>query len=1261
MAQLAMLGGMGPMGSLILPIFSSVIGMFMQPGQKEEQGKLNDLKVSSSAYGEGIAIVYGTMRVPGNMFWATDFEEEKKYINSKGKDVTNKKKADKKGEPVYTYYANFAMGLCEGPVGEVLRVWADSNLIYDRYNSDDEDVVGPGFSNPDDGSGSKGGKGGKTGKKGGGESSSFNFAFHNGSEGQSPEAHMVEKTGAKGTPAHRGLCYLYFKHFALADFGNRIPTITAEIAREHDRKPKFIYFKQLVAGGDVPEIVTGFGPMFFDPVRLRAYTVGANVEIRAWDLTKQSETHRVRLSSITGPAIQVEHPNQTSRTVYDGLIGGYYEGPNSGGALSCDGIVGIAASGDIIGWSGATNSRTLIFIDPDTWIIKARFGKGGLDTHNSTYTISAPTKSTILTSFDPILQIPLYYTLVQSFQGDMYAFDDQNRPMGYYNIGGLGSTPGTLAPGLPNSGGSSFYINNSGSLLFGKPAVSIKRLEWLSVPGAFVHQAKLLLGPQDVPDGMGVTPQIVTTIYTSAVEDDETGRYSTVVYPILGSESIAFIEVVAGNTVNPEKNGTYAVKVDYAENISGDYTVKWREKFSDSTNTAFITQNGVRDSVILSAHKLILRSSDIEVWEIDFTLETVDIWYVPDDVPAFNYTQFYFPIKGAIYQEAVPPAESGGGWTIVEASMDRLIQKKVTPAEILKDLADRVNIGAERVDVSRLNSDTVTGYVVQQPKAARRVAEDLMRVFFFDIVESDYTLKAVSRSQSVSAVTVPQRDLGLIKGNTGADNAHDYYKETQVQEIDLPRTVMVSYIDAKDDYQNGSQHWRRPSSPMSVMQSRETLDINFPIAMNADFAKQIAQKITYSAWAERSSYEFSLPWKYMKYDPTDVMTFVMDDGLTFISRMGDMDLGQDFSIKARGTASTPSSYISDVVAQGNGTSIPVPSVFPPHVRSMIFDVPYFEDTDSVGDIGWAYYWGLKAFASGFKYGALSDRVLPNGSFNSTGQTAFDVVWGTTKNVVPPPPISTEHTDTTSRITLYPAFDFSLNAGMMDWVDIADADWPSHDNTLIINGEIIYFKNSTVNADLSVTVDTLIRGARGTRDAAYQHYTVTDWVFRAAGIDQEMEDFTDVDKEYLFRPVAPAVIPAALPISRQVMTGSSHKPWAPNDIRRVNTGADITISWQRASRLGGALADGTGSVPSLEGDLQFEVYILSSAYDHFDFDPNEASTYIRKFGPNAPENVVYTAAELATDGLTQDSTLHLIVLQRNQFVGRGFYGWASLIL
>src|SRR5512134_4118177 len=104
--------------------------LFPAKGPKTEGPRLGDLSVSSSAYGMPIALTYGTMRMAGNMIWSSGVREQ-----------THKQKTGGKGgsgggtQTTYTYYASFAVAFGEGPADDVLRLWADSKLVYDKTST----------------------------------------------------------------------------------------------------------------------------------------------------------------------------------------------------------------------------------------------------------------------------------------------------------------------------------------------------------------------------------------------------------------------------------------------------------------------------------------------------------------------------------------------------------------------------------------------------------------------------------------------------------------------------------------------------------------------------------------------------------------------------------------------------------------------------------------------------------------------------------------------------------------------------------------------------------------------------------------------------------------------------------------------------------------------------------------------------------------------------------------------------------------------
>ncbi len=93
----------------------------------------------------------------------------------------------------YSYSMSFAVGLCEGVITGLGRVWADGNLI------DLSQATPPGFIPA--------------------------------TKTQSPDPLIEEIEGAGNAPAWRGLAYIVFEDLPLAKFGNRIPQLQFEVIR----------------------------------------------------------------------------------------------------------------------------------------------------------------------------------------------------------------------------------------------------------------------------------------------------------------------------------------------------------------------------------------------------------------------------------------------------------------------------------------------------------------------------------------------------------------------------------------------------------------------------------------------------------------------------------------------------------------------------------------------------------------------------------------------------------------------------------------------------------------------------------------------------------------------------------------------------------------------------------------------------------------------------------------------------------------------
>lgn len=202
---LTTLGGAvaGPVGAALGRIAGRAVDGAVFAGPARQGPRLRELQVQLSSYGAQIPKLFGTMRVAGTVIWATDLREAT-ATSGKGAARTTR----------YSYSASFAVALSARPIRGIRRIWAEGKLLR----------------------GSAGDWKTRTG-----------FRWYPGDEAQAPDPLIASLVGAADAPAFRGIAYAVFEDLALADFGNRIPSLTFEV--EADAGP--------VAVGTIVETLGG--------------------------------------------------------------------------------------------------------------------------------------------------------------------------------------------------------------------------------------------------------------------------------------------------------------------------------------------------------------------------------------------------------------------------------------------------------------------------------------------------------------------------------------------------------------------------------------------------------------------------------------------------------------------------------------------------------------------------------------------------------------------------------------------------------------------------------------------------------------------------------------------------------------------------------------------------------------------------------------------------------------------------------------------
>lgn len=154
-----------------------------------EGKRLETINVQTVKYGKEIPIVYGNVKLAGNIIWDSGLKELKNVI-SESQNTPNQ--SSEYSYTKYEYKISLAIALCEGEIEGVSRIWIN-NIIINK--------------------------------------SLYNIRVYNGSNQQLPDP-LIEKVEGKGkTCAFRGIAYVVFEDFPISKFKNQIPKFNFEVIR----------------------------------------------------------------------------------------------------------------------------------------------------------------------------------------------------------------------------------------------------------------------------------------------------------------------------------------------------------------------------------------------------------------------------------------------------------------------------------------------------------------------------------------------------------------------------------------------------------------------------------------------------------------------------------------------------------------------------------------------------------------------------------------------------------------------------------------------------------------------------------------------------------------------------------------------------------------------------------------------------------------------------------------------------------------------
>jgi hypothetical protein len=1267
-----MLGGL--VGSLVI----------RPPGIHNEGPRLNDRQVMSGADGAPIPFGYGTIQLAGQVIWGKKDTTGQIIHETKTTTEQSSKGGPSVSNTTYSYSATFAVAFGEGP-GDIIRIWADSKLIYSRgliasrgdwavsvvYNQDD--VVKDGskyykchvpntsslFNEPTAFFGSLFWTP-FTPPKSQAISKYPQPTFYRGDETQLPDPSIQADVGASLAPGYRGLIYCVFEDLPLKDFGNRLPNLRAEVAYATTTANSSNVFDYPYSSPGARHLAFAPAQVIMDRKRSLAYIID--------ELGLRVERYNTGTAQVEVAAKEAQYfednrwPFQTQAEAGNAVV-------DSKGFLW--GVKLYVSVGDL------SYVYAVVQYDPYTFKEVKRVILNPLAPP-----VPPPTYPYVqsLSGFDGVFALSFFtdasgrdFIAVSSTTSLIYTDHTTRATVSIIDCAS-GQIIGTAA--LESASGSGpgflpFSVYSDNMVVFDNDGNVWFAGSEDTGGGGHTHDTwyiwRVNCGNGGTVEGANINGIYGVDRWSFADEGSptnptpSTGQGSTAkgcMYDATANTLIIFMNACAANGA-PVANQGGAIKIfDIATtsivlSVGNSDTMPWSPGGSNQTfllNAQQGVDYGRITDGILRIHKYVYptpgvlelakyRASDLTLLGT-LRLKDYTSQFYSNELTWAGWAIDYNTnsMVTAVYNGTLgfEGGVSMGPYKCFQIYLDRLNRLPDSLDAVVQDLCERAQIADSELDVSPLAGQTIHGYGVTTMTDARRLIQNLATAKFFDGAESDFKLKFVPRG-AVPTITVPETELGLVSDNKKLS-------EVIGQEQDLPWKVLITYSNVDANYEPGKQEKQRNAR---IVHSKNQIAIEMPIVMSDADAKAIAEKWLNIKRAERQAFQLNL-WKATRlvFDPTDVINFVYE-GLTFGIRITDVKIGQNFTMQVSGVSEDFNKYLSQSIP-GNADGFTDPGLnLVSATLLFLFDIPLLSDTDAPSDGTTGTYYGeapltTDNWPSGVVYKSTDGATYNNWGFSSTGMP-----YGTL-NAAVAVPLSDMRWDYITTVNVSIPANVNFTPASVTDLDVLDgANACLVQSGLTPGWEVLQYRDAVQQADGSWTLSTLLRGRRGT-DLAIGGSTQGDYViFIPTGLGRNVEPTSIIGALRYFKGVTPGQLISDVGAQTLTSKGNDLMPYAPCNIKGSLSGSDWTIGWLRRTRVGGEWRDLVGDVPLAEDGQAYKIEIT---------DVNGIVKSTHFVGTN---RLLYAGTDQTTDFGTTQSTLYVNIYQWSAVVGWGFKGHAHI--
>ncbi len=1204
-------------GSLVGRIAGGIIDSNLRKGGKLSPihgSRLADLAVQSSAYGKMIPIVYGMARIGGNIIWSQPIKETITTTTSSagggGKGGGGKISQTSSS---YSYSVTIAIAVCEGEVSDIVRIWADAKQL---------------------------------------DTSQYTLRIYKGDETQLPDSLIQSIEGINQTPAYRGIAYVVFEDFPLADYGNRIPNFSFEV------KKKTLYADY--NNQTVEEMISGVvmipaaGEFVYD-TQIETKIPGAQIGV---DWVQQGSQRPVNMHNANGIANSLLSLDQLKDTC-----------PNLGWIS-----VTVAWFGDNMDIAtcnikpgveyneGATTS-------PGVWSV------AGYDRQSARLITQinaapqyggTPDDASILRYLDELknhgYKIVFYPILFMDVAGKPWR-------------GNLTGNTSAVHSFFTKAYGYNDFINHYADLVKTKVDAFIIGSEFKGLtkltdtPGNYPAVNEFVNLAATVKSNVGSSVKVTYAADWSEYHHTDGGWYH--MDPLWASSNIDFIgidayfpltdsnsqiydidEIKAGWTSGEGYDWYYSdigrtsklnLSPQYAwKNLSwfwnnthvnpGGAATAWTPQlkkiwfteygfpsvdcatnqpnvfFDPSTSSSALPYYS-RGRVDMRAQRAGIAATEAQ-WSGSAMVEHIFAW-------AWDARPFpYWPDLTGVWNDG--EVWKTGHWLQGKLGISNL-------AAIVLDLAKRSGLEAMDIDVSRI-SEVLEGYVINSQQTIKDAIQILRSAYFFDTVESDNILHCIPRGGDI-AMAIDEIDL--VPAPSKNNLRDEICKITRTQEIELPKHINVVYLNRIANYQASTQYSQR-----EITSSREVETLDFPLVISDQIAKNIADITLFSDWMGRTSYNFDLPIKYAQLDPSDVITlninsishrvritstYIGAPGIVRVNAIAEDVSVYDFYNTAGATQANP-------LKENNGV---------PLTRLELLDLPVFPSDDIDKPV-------LRSAATGYS-GSWGGAAIYRSDDNGDNYSYFYSInnpacIGASFNILSSAPSVVFDEKNTVTVIL---------VGNRQLQSVTELAVLNGANAALLGDEIIQFKTATLISDGQYTLSGLLRGRLGTEWAIDSHISGERFVLLDGALEKQIIASNIIGLMRKYKPVTIGSSLASVSAQDFSYKAVALKPYSPVHITGVRDGSgNLTINWVRRTRSGGDWRD-------------FVDVPLNEASEIYDVEIMNGSNVIRSFTGLSSPSAVYSPAQQTLDFGGLQANVSVKIYQISAQLGRGYAGLASI--